>query len=105
VTPELVKAIDANADLLGLTDCYSGIRLTAGDPRALATNPSRLEAALADAVDECITRDRAQAVIIGGGPLGQAAIALATHFDVPIIAPIPAAVRRVVALCEGRVVY
>jgi len=99
VTPELVKAIDANADLLGLSHCYSGIRLTSGEPRALAANPQRLEAALADAVDECITRDGAQAVIIGGGPLGQAAIGLAAHFDVPIIAPIPAAVRRVVALC------
>lgn len=99
VTPDLVKAIDANADLLGLSDCYSGIRLTSGEPRALAADPQRLEAALADAVDQCIQLDGAQAVIIGGGPLGQAAITLSTRFAVPVIAPIPSAVRRAVALC------
>ena len=98
VTPELVAAIDANAEVLGLSHCYSGIRLTSGDPRALAADPGGLEAALADAVTACIELDGAQAVIIGGGPLGQAAIGLAPRFDVPVIAPIPAAVRRVVAL-------
>jgi Asp/Glu/hydantoin racemase len=38
--------------------------------------------------------DGAEAVIIGGGPLGQAAIALTPRFTTPIVAPIPAAVRR-----------
>jgi len=50
--------------------------------------------ALAEAVRQSIRCDGAQAVIIGGGPLGQAAIALASRFTTPIIAPIPAAVRR-----------
>ncbi|MFL9924789.1 aspartate/glutamate racemase family protein [Herbaspirillum lusitanum] len=93
VTPELVEAINGRADELGLLDRYTGIRLTSGDPRQLAADPHALEEALADAVRLCIEEDGAQAVIIGGGPLGQAAIALARRFSVPVIAPIPAAVR------------
>jgi Asp/Glu/hydantoin racemase len=71
---------------------YTGIRLTDGDPRALAAEPDKLTAALGVAVQRCID-DGAQAVIIGGGPLGQAALALTGRFSVPVIAPIPAAVR------------
>jgi len=48
------------------------------------------------AVRACLA-DGAQAVIIGGGPLGQAAVRLAQRFDVPIIAPISAAMRRLSA--------
>lgn len=49
--------------------------------------------ALAEAVQRCIDDDGAEAVIIGGGPLGQAAIALGDQFDVPLVAPISAAMR------------
>ena len=97
VTPDLVVSIDARAEELGLTPYYTGIRLTKGDPRALANNPEALEDALEKAVSQCIEADGAEAVIIGGGPLGQAAIGLATKFRVPIIAPISAAVRRMLA--------
>jgi Asp/Glu/hydantoin racemase len=93
VTPELAVPIDRRAYNLGLSSIYTGIRLTDGEPRALATAPRALEEALALAVQRCIDEDGAEAVIIGGGPLGQAAIALASRFSVPIIAPIPAAVR------------
>jgi Asp/Glu/hydantoin racemase len=92
VTPDLVASIDGRADELGLRAQYTGIRLTQGDPHALAADPHALEEALARAVAQCID-DGAQAVIIGGGPLGQAAIGLAPRFSVPVIAPIPAAVR------------
>ncbi|WP_077002515.1 aspartate/glutamate racemase family protein [Variovorax sp. KK3] len=94
VTPDLAAAIQGRADALGLSKLYTGIRLTEGDPRALAADPAALEEALARAVSRCIEEDGAQAVIIGGGPLGQAAIGLAGRFRVPVIAPIPAAVRR-----------
>lgn len=97
VTPELVPAIDARADELGLATSYTGVRLTDGDPRTLASDPVALEKALAAAVQRCIVDDGAEAVIIGGGPLGQAAIGLAGRFGVPVVAPIPAAVRRLVA--------
>jgi Asp/Glu/hydantoin racemase len=97
VTPGLAGAIAARAAALGLAASYTGIRLTDGDPQALAAQTDRLIAALAEAVERCIAQDGAQAVIIGGGPLGRAAIALAPLFDIPIIAPIPAAIRRLVA--------
>ena len=98
VTPELAAAIARRAAAVGLAQQYTGIRLTEGDPRALAANPQLLEQALADAVQRCFSEDGAEAVIIGGGPLGQAAIALEHRFSVPIIAPIPAAVNRLLVL-------
>ena len=93
VTPQLVDAIDAKARELGLSSLYAGVRLTPGEPRALTASPQALEVALAEAVQACLD-DGAQAVIIGGGPLGQAAIGLAARLDAPMVAPIPAAVRR-----------
>ncbi|MBW4090672.1 MAG: aspartate/glutamate racemase family protein [Proteobacteria bacterium] len=93
ITPGLAGPIAARARDLGLADLYTGIRLTEGAPAALAADPPALEAALAEAVDLCIRRDGAEAVVIGGGPLGAAAGALAERWAVPIIAPIPAAMR------------
>jgi len=85
---------------LGLLGLYAGTRLTQGDPRELAAEPQALEDALARAVQRCIDEDGAQAVIIGGGPLGQAALALAPRFGVPVIAPISAAMRQLCARLE-----
>jgi Asp/Glu/hydantoin racemase len=98
VTPDLAEPIEESVIALGLGHLYSGIRLTSEDPEALAADPVALEAALGDAVTASIEMDGAQAVIIGGGPLGQAAIGLAHRFNVPVIAPIPAAMRKLTAL-------
>jgi Asp/Glu/hydantoin racemase len=65
-TPALIEVIAERAHELGLAERYTGIRLTSGDPMALVADPS----------------------------LGQAAIAIAARFATPIIAPIPAAMRR-----------
>ncbi|MFM0597455.1 aspartate/glutamate racemase family protein [Paraburkholderia dilworthii] len=100
VTPDLVKPIDASVDALGLSGVYTGIRLTSEDPQELASDPLRLEEALADAVVACIEQDGAEAVVIGGGPLGQAAIGLAHRFRVPVIAPIPAAMRKLTEILK-----
>jgi Asp/Glu/hydantoin racemase len=94
-TPELVAAIDARAADLGLASLYTGVRLTSGDPVELARHPDDMTEALGKAVLACIELDGAKAVIIGGGPLGNAATALTPRFAVPVIAPIPAAVHRV----------
>jgi allantoin racemase len=94
VTPDLAMPIEDRVRDLNLWHLYTGIRLTPGDPVALAADATRLEDALRRAVAECFEIDRAEAVIIGGGPLGQAAIALARSCSRPIIAPIPAAMRR-----------
>jgi Asp/Glu/hydantoin racemase len=93
-TPALAPAIDARAAGLGLAPLYTGIRLTPQDPNQLMADPARLVAALRQAVSDCIQLDRAEAVVIGGGPLGNAATALAPMFAVPVIAPIPEAMRR-----------
>ena len=97
-TPLLKSKIDALPDTLGLRSCYTGTRFAEGDPNELMRDPARLRAALAGAVEACIAQDGAEAVIIGGGPLGEAARELQPMFTVPIIAPIPSAVRRIVRL-------
>jgi len=97
-TPELIEAIDQRAHDLGLAHLYTGIRCTAGDPVALASDPALLREALAGAVRACIDEDGADAVIIGGGPLGEAAEALRARFDQPVLGPIPCAVERVLSL-------
>jgi allantoin racemase len=97
-TPMLVASIDARAAELGLAKLYTGTRVTSDDPNKLVADPGRLIEALREVVATCIERDKAQAVIIGGGPLGNAAIALTPMFSVPVIAPIPAAVHRMLGL-------
>ncbi|CAN5471684.1 aspartate/glutamate racemase family protein [soil metagenome] len=101
VTPEYAGVIQAKAESLGLGKRYVGIRLTPGDPRSLAADAHALAEALGDAVRLNIEIDGAEAVIIGGGPLGQAAETLAPRFAVPVIGPIPAAVRRATALSQA----
>jgi Asp/Glu/hydantoin racemase len=102
VTPDLAEPITKRARDLGLLHLFTGIRLTPGDPVALTADPARLQASLAEAVAKCFDHDHAEAVIIGGGPLGQAATALARSFERPIIAPIPSAVRRLMAVPGNR---
>lgn len=99
-TPDLVEAIDQRAFDLGLGHLYVGVRCTAGDPLALAADAGLLAEALAGAVRDCIDLDGAEAVIVGGGPLGQAAEQLRTRFGKPVLGPIPCAVERVFALIE-----
>jgi allantoin racemase len=96
-TPALVEVIAARARTLGLAELYCGIRLTPGEALALVADPAALIEALAEAVRQSIAQDGAEAVIIGGGPLGLAAIVLAPRFATPIIAPIPAAMQRLLA--------
>jgi len=100
-TAALAAQIEARVAELGFREQFAGTRFTAGDPYDLVADPARLRAALTKVVALCIRHDGADAVIIGGGPLGQAALELQSLFSVPIIAPIPAAVRRVVALIRA----
>ncbi|MDN3278066.1 aspartate/glutamate racemase family protein [Frankia sp. RB7] len=101
-TPLLKTKIDALPETLGLQPRYTGTRFADGDPQELMRDPARLRAALAAAVDACIVQDGAEAVIIGGGPLGEAARELQPMFIVPVIAPIPSAVRRLMGLITPR---
>ena len=98
VTPALQNLIQSQVEALGLGHAYSGIRLTRGDPRVLASDPAALADALAQAVQQCVTLDGAEVVIIGGGPLAQVAQQLQAQLGVQLVAPIPAAVRQLQAL-------
>lgn len=97
-TPELIEAIDQRAHDLGLSHLYTGVRCTAGDPVALAADADLLVEALSDAVRAAIEEDGAEAVIIGGGPLGEAARTLRPRFAQPVLGPIPCAVERIIGL-------
>lgn len=92
-TPLLADSIASNVRKIGLDNSFTGSRFTTGDPRALGDVPSQLENSLAGAVQACIQEDGAQAVVIGGGPLGEAAQALGERFSIPVIGPVPAACR------------
>ena len=101
-TPLLAAKIDGLPDALGLRSYYTGARFAQGDPQDLMGDPARLRAALAGVVEACIAQDGAEAVIIGGGPLGEVARELQPMFTVPVIAPIPSAVARIIRLITAR---
>lgn len=96
-TPHLVASIMLNAQQLGLGSQCLGVRLTPGDPRALMADPGELEQALLRACERAAGDDGAQAIVIGGGPLAVAAGALAHRLPLPVIEPVAAGVRRVMA--------
>lgn len=91
-TPLLDTAIAARVAASGHEAQFIGNFFTPGDAYAAVADPAVLETLLEGAVGQAIAAG-AQAVIIGGGPLAQAAVALRHRFDVPIIEPIPAAAR------------
>ena len=91
-TPLLVDAIAGRAAALGLAQQLTGIRTTAGDPVALSSDKVALTQALGEMVEACIAADGAEAVIIGGGPLGEAAGTLQAQYATPVISPIPCAI-------------
>ncbi|MFI8519563.1 aspartate/glutamate racemase family protein [Streptomyces sp. NPDC085481] len=98
-TPRLAAAIAAHVERLGLTSRYTGARFTPGAPEHLAAHPEKQLAALEAAVHACAVRDGAEAVVIGGGPLGETAEVLrARGLTLPVIAPIPTACRRIAGL-------
>lgn len=76
---------------------YLGCFLTQGPPLAVMSDPRRLDQALLSAVRDA-ARAGAQVVIIGGGPLAQAAGRIAARSPVPLIQPIPEAARMMAGL-------
>lgn len=93
-TPALVDRIGRRAADLGHARAFAGTWVTPGDPALLTTDAKQLRAALHRTALEALTDDPAiGAIIIGGGPLAEAARAMAGDVPVPIIEPIPAAMR------------
>lgn len=100
-TPDLAEPIAAMARCRGYGATFAGVTLTEGDVHRIMADPAGLVAALATACERAIAHLGAEAIVIGGGPLGEAAAALAGRFAVPIIAPIPAAVRLAIRRAGG----
>jgi len=96
-TPDLVDAIEKRVEAYGFSASFTGVRLTEGDVASVMSDPVRLEESLMEACGLAISEDHAEAVIIGGGPLAVHAVALGVRFEVPIIEPVPAAIRLALA--------
>lgn len=93
-TPALADRIGGRAADLGHAQAFAGTWVTPGDPAALTADPARLRAALHGAALRALSDDPGiGAIIIGGGPLAEAARDMAADVPVPIIQPIPAAMR------------
>jgi Asp/Glu/hydantoin racemase len=97
-TPALVRAIEDFVDQLALRHRFTGVRVPNGDPLDLAAHAGRQQAALARLAEDCVEVDGAEAVVVGGGPLSDAARVLRDRFGDRIIEPVPAAIRRVTRL-------
>ncbi len=95
-TPDLCDHIAATAARYGHRR-FAGTWATPGDPATLTADAEALVAALGAASRAAIGEGGAEAVVIGGGPLARAARALARTLPVPLIEPVPAAVRLTVA--------
>lgn len=101
-TPDLVDKIAKTAALHG-HDAFMGTWTTPGDPVTLTANADALRNALAEACTRAVSAG-AEAIVIGGGPLAEAARRLSAASPVPLIEPVPAAVRLSLArLQEGTV--
>ncbi|EWY40875.1 hypothetical protein N825_33635 [Skermanella stibiiresistens SB22] len=92
-TPDLKDAIERTARRYGHAESFAGVWLTPGEPAALMKDPARLVEALRDACLQAIRDADVAAIVIGGGPLAVAARTLKDAVGVPLIEPVPRAVR------------
>ena len=101
-TPLLVEALAKLVADHGFQEHFTGVRLTASEPLALAADPEQQFQELAQAVRTATATDHAEAVIIAGGPLSATARRLAESTAAIIIQPIPSACRLVLAALYQR---
>lgn len=99
-TPDLKAAIERTARRHGHAESFAGVWLTPGDPVTLMGDPARLVAALHDACLQAMREADVAAIVIGGGPLAIAARALKDRVGVPLIEPVPSAVRLALIRAE-----
>ena len=97
-TPDLFDAITA----LSVRDRMSALLTTTTDIYVLMNEPQALVETLREMIDEAVARGDVDAVVIGGGPLADAAKTLAaSNPPCPIVGPVPAAARRLRKLILG----
>jgi Asp/Glu/hydantoin racemase len=100
-TPALVVGIDALMRASAPGGAYLGTFLTKGDTLALSGDLQALDAALLAAMHRAEAAG-AEAVIIGGGPLGEAAERLRPLAPCALVAPIPEAAAQMASLLKER---
>ena len=91
-TPLLREAIAKKASDYGCNN-FKGTWTTPGDPTKHLVNPKKLKCLLADAINQACREAVIEAVIIGGGPLAAVAKDLKKDSPIPIIEPVPEAMR------------
>lgn len=101
-TPDLVTSIAGLAERYGHGALFLGTVLTSGDLRSVMADPDQLAAALLEACRQAVRDLGAEAIIIGGGPLAVAARRIGPDVSVPLVEPVPAAVRLAVARATKR---
>lgn len=101
-TPGLAGAMTELVERYGHRDACAGIIGIEGDPYAVMGNPERLLTELSALLDRAVTSLKAEAVIVGGGPLVDAARQLSATAPVPLVEPVPAAARSLRRLIEGQ---
>lgn len=89
-TPDLAEAICGLVDRAGVADLFTGVELTTTDPLMLAEDPEACREELGAVVWRCLAAG-AQRVVIGGGPLSDAAADLAGRYPDVIVEPLAAA--------------
>jgi len=89
-TPDLAEAICGLVDRAGVADLFTGVELTTTDPLMLAEDPEACREELDAVVWRCLAVG-AQRVVIGGGPLSDAAADLAGRYPDVIVEPLTAA--------------
>jgi Asp/Glu/hydantoin racemase len=99
-TPDLASSIRDTAEAYGHGSVFAGVALTKSDPVELMSDPVRLKDELLAACRFAVADLGAQTIIIGGGPLALAARNLRSRVEVPVIEPIPAAVRLAMARAQ-----
>ena len=96
-TGRLVRRMALRAEEIGLGAHCVCVLATEGDPVALMATPVELESALQGLAEQAVAKHGAEAIIIGGGPLGRVAKGLSGKVGVPVIEAIPEAVRYLAA--------
>lgn len=91
-TPDLERSIRALVARYGHAAALASLRITPGGAAQVMADPERLKAALVALARQCAA-DGAASVLIGGGPLAQAARAVADAIDLPVIEPVAAGAR------------
>jgi Asp/Glu/hydantoin racemase len=102
-TPDLVESIAQSALTYGHAGQFLGTELAEGDSTALTNDPVRLPQVLLVACQRAIAERGAEAIVIGGGPLAVAAREISHALPVPVIEPVPAAVRLAFARARRQV--